>query len=75
MHNFKQKADREFAESVLEVFTAANKKWMSHWKGESDMSPALLELMEPELREAKKIKPNANKRSNHGSIRLIRSGG
>lgn len=53
--NFKQKADREFAESVLEVFTAANKKWMSHWKGDSDMSPALLELMEPELQEAKKI--------------------
>lgn len=46
------KADKEFAESILDVFAAANLKWMEQWKGDNDMSSALLEIMAPELQEA-----------------------
>lgn len=46
------KADKEFAESILDVFAAANRKWMEQWKGDADMSSALLEIMAPELQKA-----------------------
>ncbi len=46
------KADRAFAESILEVLTAANRKWMEQWKGDSEMSSVLLDIMAPELKEA-----------------------
>lgn len=46
------KADKEFAESILDVFAAANRKWMEQWKGDNDMSSALLEIMAPELQKA-----------------------
>ena len=48
------KAEREYAESILEVFTEANEKWVEQWKGEDGMGPALMRIMEPELCEAKK---------------------
>lgn len=47
------KAEREYAESVLEVFTEANEKWLEQWKGEDEMGPALMRIMEPELCKAK----------------------
>jgi len=52
--NLSGKAEREYAESILEVFTEANEKWVEQWKGEDGMGPALMRIMEPELREAKK---------------------
>lgn len=48
------KTEREYAQSVLEVFTEANEKWVVQWKGEDGMGPALMRVMEPELCEAKK---------------------
>ncbi len=48
------KAEREHAESILDVFTEANGKWLEQWKGEDGMGPALMRIMEPELREAEK---------------------
>ncbi len=52
--NLSGKAEREYAESILDVFAEANKKWVEQWKGEDGMGPALMKIMEPELREAKK---------------------
>ena len=52
--NLSEKAEREYAESIMEVFTEANRKWVERWKGEDEMVPALMEIMEPELQEAKK---------------------
>ena len=49
-----EKAEREYAESILEVFTEANRKWVERWKGEGEMGAALMEIMAPELQEAKK---------------------
>ena len=46
------KAEREYAESILEVFAKANREWLRQRKGEKDMGPALMEIMEPELRQA-----------------------
>lgn len=48
------KTEREYAQSVLDVFTEANEKWVAQWKGEDGMGPALMRIMEPELCEAKK---------------------
>ena len=50
---FRIQAEREYAESILEVFTKANRKWMELWKGEDSMGTALMEIMAPELQEAK----------------------
>lgn len=52
IRNLDGKADRESAKSILEVFTAANRKWVEQWKGEGDMGSVLLEIMAPELQEA-----------------------
>lgn len=35
---------REYAESILEVFTEANEKWVEQWKGEDEMGPALMKI-------------------------------
>ncbi len=47
-----KEAEREYAESILEVFAKANREWLRQRKGEKDMGPALMEIMEPELRQA-----------------------
>ena len=52
--NLSGQAQLEYASSILDVFTHANRKWMEIWKGEDEMVPALMELMEPELQEAKR---------------------
>ncbi len=45
---------REYAESILEVFTEANEKWVEQCQGEAEMGPALMRIVESELCEAKK---------------------
>lgn len=52
--NLSEKAEREYAESILEVFMETNRKWVQKWKGEEEMGPMLMEIMAPELQEAKK---------------------
>lgn len=47
IRNLKGKADREFADSVLEVSVGANKKIIEELKGDVDMCRALMEIMEP----------------------------
>ena len=44
------KADREFADSVLEVSVGANKQVVEKLLGDDSMCQALLEMMEPQLR-------------------------
>lgn len=43
------KADREFADSVLEVSVGANKQVINKLLGDDSMCQALLEIMEPQL--------------------------
>ncbi len=43
------KADREFADSVLEISIGANKQIMEELRGEENMCQALMEIMEPQL--------------------------
>ena len=52
------KADRELADSVLEVSVGANKQIMEELMGDDTMCQALMEIMEPQiiLREKKAIK-------------------
>ena len=66
------KADKEFAESILDVFATANRKWMEQWKGDNDMSSALLEIMAPELQEAEEKGRREGKRE--GEREGIREG-
>ena len=49
-----EKSEKEFADSVLQVSVAANKGIVDELKGvEKDMCQALLEIMEPEIRQIK----------------------
>ena len=43
------KADRELADSVLEISIGANKQIMEELRGEENMCQALMEIMEPQL--------------------------
>ena len=45
----KEKADKEFADSVLEVSIGANKQVIEELIGDGDMCQALMEIMEPQL--------------------------
>ncbi len=62
------KAEREYAESILDVFTEANEKWVEQWKGEDGMGPALMRIMEPELREAEK---KGIEKGIHGTVDIL----
>ena len=44
-----EKADKEFADSVLEVSIGANKQVIEELIGDGDMCQALMEIMEPQL--------------------------
>ena len=44
-----EKADKEFADSVLEVSIGANKQVIEELMGDGDMCQALMEIMEPQL--------------------------
>ncbi len=44
-----EKADKEFADSVLEVSIGANKQVIEELMGDDDMCQALMEIMEPQL--------------------------
>ena len=49
-----EKSEKEFADSVLQVSIAANKRIVDELKGvEKDMCQALLEIMEPEINQIK----------------------
>ncbi len=52
MKSLEGKEDHAFAASILEVFAAANRKWIEKQKGECDLGSVLLEIMAPELKEA-----------------------
>ncbi len=54
MRKLTGKAEREYAQSVLEVVLSADRKWAEKQRGGEDMGPVLAEIMEPELREAEK---------------------
>lgn len=50
----REKMDKEYADSVLQVSVTANKKIVDELKGvEKDMCQALLEIMEPEINQIK----------------------
>lgn len=50
----REKSEKEFADSVLQVSVAANKRIVDELKGvEKDMCQALLEIMEPEINQIK----------------------
>lgn len=66
--NLSGKAEREYAESILEVFTEANEKWIEKWKGEGGMGPALMRIMEPELQEAEK---KGREEGIHGTVDIL----
>lgn len=63
-----EKAEREHASSILEVFTAANRKWVEKWKGEDEMGQALMEIMAPELQEAEK---KGREEGIHGAVDIL----
>ena len=70
-------AEREYASSILEVFTEANRKWVEQWKGEDGMEPALMEIMAPELQEAEnkgreKGREEGWKEGSHGAVDILR---
>ncbi|MEY8389948.1 hypothetical protein AALA98_01030 [Lachnospiraceae bacterium 45-W7] len=46
-----KKGERELAEAVLEVMLEANKRLFENWKGDEKMLEALMEIMEPQLRQ------------------------
>ena len=48
-----EKFDKELADSVLQISIQANKNIVEELKGEDTMCQALLDIMEPELREIK----------------------
>lgn len=52
--NLSGKEEREYAESILEVFTEVNEKWIEKWKEEGGMDPALMRMMEPEFKKQKR---------------------
>ncbi len=58
-----EKADKEFADSVLEVSIGANKKVVEELIGDGSMCQALMEIMEPQLllREKEGIKEGIKK--------------
>lgn len=67
------KAEREYAESILEVFAKANREWLRQRKGEKDMGPALMEIMEPELRQAEDRGREAGMREGiRGTVNVLR---
>lgn len=67
--NLSEKAEREYAESVMEVY----KKWIEQWKGEDEMVPALMEIMAPELQEAKKKgREEGREEGIHGTVDILR---
>ena len=66
------KAEREYAASIPEVFTEANRKWVERWKGEDGMGPVLMEIMEPELQEAKnKGREEGREEGIHGAVDIL----
>ena len=52
--NLTQKFDRELADSVLEVSVRANMQVVEELRGDDTMCSALLEIMEPEIKEREK---------------------
>ena len=71
------KAEREYAASILEVFTQANRKWIEQWKGEDGMGPMLMEIMAPELQEAENKGRKAGREEGreegiHGAVDILR---
>ena len=65
-----EKADKEFADSVLEVSIGANKQVIEELMGDGDMCQALMEIMEPQLllREQKGIEKGIEKALEKGRI-------
>ena len=57
-HSLTRKADRELADSVLEVSVRANRQIVGELRGDESMCQALLEIMEPEINEIVESKVN-----------------
>ena len=70
--HLKEKQDKEFADSVLEVCFRANEQIIEKLKGDDTMSEALLEIMEPLIEPiiAEKMKPIIAERERMIEIRL-----
>lgn len=76
--HLKEKLDKEFADSVLEVCLRANGQLIERLKGDDTMSEALLEIMEPIIieREIKAKKEGLEEGIEEGiksSVFLLRS--
>ncbi len=72
-----EKADKEFADSVLEVSIGANKQVIEELMGDGDMCQALMEIMEPQLllREQKGIEKGIEKGRIEGTVDTLREFG
>lgn len=56
-----QKLDRELADSVLEVSIRANRQIVEELRGDENMCQALLEIMEPEIKEIRELEVRKGK--------------
>lgn len=56
-----QKLDRELADSVLEVSIRANRQIVEELRGDESMCQALLEIMEPEIKEIRELEVRKGK--------------
>lgn len=72
--HLKEKLDKEFADSVLEVCLRANGQLIERLKGDDTMSEALLEIMEPIIIEREiKAKKEGLEEGIKSSVFLLRS--
>lgn len=71
-----EKADKEFADSFLEVSVGANKQIIEELIGDEDMCNALMEIMEPQLllRE-KEIRKEGIKEGIQGTVDTLKEFG
>ena len=68
------KADREFADSVLEISIGANKQIMEELRGEENMCQALMEIMEPQITEKlDEAQREGRKEGIQGTIKILRN--
>lgn len=67
-----EKADRELADSVLEVSISANRKIVEELIGDESMYEALMEIMEPKIQLREKA---VLKKGIQGAVNLLRNVG
>lgn len=70
----REKLDKEYADSILEVSLRANGHLMERLKGDDSMSEALLEIMKPVLQERERLGMKEGiKEGIKGSVKVLRN--